>query len=375
MRLPSVATGILSFMIVSACAPTASSPLTQQSSSSVGSSSVSSAVSDQHEPEVIADHLNIPWDIAFLPGGDLLVTERPGTLLRIGADKKTYSIDGVRHVGEGGLLGIALHPNFADNHFLYLYMTTRSGENLVNRIERYRFENDELTDRVEILTGIPGAQNHDGGRIEFGPVDEKLYITTGDAGQSNLAQDKNSLAGKILRINDDGSIPGDNPFGNAVWSYGHRNSQGIAWDANRRLWSTEHGRSGVQSGYDELNLIDKGGNYGWPHTEGPTTRDGVRSPMLQSGADSTWAPASAAYFDGSIYFGGLRGEALYEAVIRPDGGQPLLKTHFHGEFGRVRTVRTGPDGLLYLTTSNRDGRGSPAADDDKIIRVNPASLP
>ncbi len=324
-------------------------------------------------PEVVADSLEIPWDIAFLPSGDLLVTERPGRLLRIGSDRKSYPIEGVRHVGEGGLLGVALHPQFASNGFVYLYITTRAGQGLSNRIERYRLDDDRLTDRTDIFTGIPGAQYHDGGRIAFGP-DGMLYATTGDAGDEDAAQQTGSLAGKILRIADDGSIPADNPFGNAVWSYGHRNAQGLSWDPQGRLWSTEHGRSGLASGYDELNLIEKGGNYGWPVIEGPETRDDMRAPILQSGAQSTWAPASAAFYEGSVFFGGLRGEALYEAVLN-DTGMPVLRTHLQGEYGRIRTVGLGPDGLLYLTTSNRDGRGRANEDDDKIIRIDPETLP
>ncbi len=342
-----------------------------QSISSVASSAASPVVEDP--VQVIADHLAVPWDIAFLPSGDVLVTERTGKLTRIGSDRKSYTIEGVRHVGEGGLLGITLHPDFEDNHHLYLYLTTRSGEGLSNRVERYRFADDQLTDRTEIFRDIPGAQYHDGGRIAFGP-DGFLYITTGDAGSSNLAQRTDSLAGKILRIRDDGSIPADNPFGNAVYSYGHRNPQGLTWDNRGRLWSTEHGRSGALSGYDELNLIEKGANYGWPQIEGPETRDGMRSPVLQSGSSDTWAPASALYHNGSIFWGGLRGEALYEAVISNAGGTPALKVHLLHQYGRIRTVQKGPDGFLFVTTSNQDGRGTPVADDDRIIRIDPKTL-
>ncbi len=331
--------------------------------------------------EVIAENLQIPWEIAFLQEGDLLVTERPGTLRRIGKVSKTYAIPGVANVGEGGLLGLALHPKFAENRWLYLYHTVEVGGRFLNRVVRYRLSGDELTERTIIIDGIPGATVHDGGRIAFGPAsapdgasagkpDYYLYITTGDAGNAGLAQDTRSLAGKILRVRDDGSIPEDNPFGNAVWSYGHRNPQGLAWDEKGRLWSTEHGRSGVLSGLDELNLIEKGKNYGWPVIQGDETRPGVESPVIQSGPKVTWAPAGAAYGNGSIFFGGLRGQALYEAKIVGER-EVRLRTHLEKEFGRIRAVRLGSDGLLYMTTSNTDGRGKPRPGDDKIIRVDP----
>ncbi len=207
--------------------------------------------------------------------------------------------------------------------------------------------------------------------MAFGP-DGKLYVTTGDAGNSNSAQDTRSLAGKILRLNDDGSVPTDNPFENAVFSYGHRNPQGLAWDDKGRLWSTEHGRSGVRSGYDELNLIERGGNYGWPEIEGPEIGKDMVSPVLQSGASDTWAPASAEFVRGNIFFGGLRGEALYEAVI--DDNAATLTTHLRHTYGRIRTVRKAPDGFLYILTSNSDGRGDRNSRDDRMIRIDPKTL-
>jgi glucose/arabinose dehydrogenase/dienelactone hydrolase len=319
--------------------------------------------------EVVAQNLLIPWSIAFLPSGDLLVTERSGTLVRISdTDRIRHSIQGVRHAGEGGLLGITLHPDFKETRWIYLYLTSTEG-GVSNRVERYRFEDDELSDRTVIFSGIPGAVYHDGGFIGFGP-DGYLYVTTGDAGNGLLAQDIQSFAGKILRLRDDGTIPADNPFGNAVYSYGHRNSQGLAWDDQGRLWSTEHGRSGILSGFDELNLIEKGKNYGWPLIQGGEKKGGMEMPVLHSGADDTWAPASAAFFDGSIFFGGLRGEALYEAVIGGDVETTSLRTHFLHEFGRIRAVTVGPDEFLYITTSNTDGRGDPVPNDDRIMRIN-----
>lgn len=322
------------------------------------------------ETEVVANKLDIPWEIAFLPDGDLLVTERPGTLRRIGEDGQVFTIEGVEHAGEGGLMGLALHPDFADNRQLYLYLTSRSDSGLINRVERYRLESDSLSNKTTIINNIPGANFHDGGRIAFGP-NGKLYITTGDAGDPRSAQDKESLAGKILRLNPDGSIPDDNPFGSPVYSYGHRNPQGLAWDGQDRLWATEHGPSGTESGFDELNLITRGANYGWPLIRGSEQRMGMRTPVAQSGADETWAPAGLAFANGSLFFAGLRGETLYEARLSRDN-QVTLVSHLRSKYGRLRAVAAGPEESLYITTSNTDGRGDEQADDDKVIRIDPA---
>ena len=325
---------------------------------------------------VVAEQLNIPWEVLFLPDGRLLVTELPGRVTVLGESVQSFAIDGVEHVGDGGLLGAALHPAFADNQFLYLYQTTAAENSLTNRIVRYRFTGDALVlDRV-IAADLPGARFHDGGRLAFGP-DGMLYATVGDALDPAAAQDTSNLKGTIIRLTPEGEIPTDNPFpGSVIWSYGHRNAQGLAWDNRGRLWSTEHGRSVTASGYDELNLIVPGGNYGWPDSEGETVASGTIAPVRHSGATNTWAPASAAYFDGSIYFAGLRGETLYEAVLdEQDGVVVDWHEHLVREYGRLRTVTVGPDGLLYLTTSNRDGRGdAPITADDRILRIDPAQL-
>ncbi len=358
MKQTRILTGFAVIMLAGCAGASDTTPDTGTSTSLAG-----------NKPAVIAENLQVPWSVVFLPNNDILLTQRPGTLLRMsGPEQKQYVIEGVQHRGEGGLLGVALHPDFAKNNWLYLYLTTDDDNGTTNRVERYTFGNDALTGRKVILENIPGAANHDGGRIAFGP-DKKLYITTGDAGTEDNAQDKNSLAGKILRLDDDGTVPSDNPFGNAVYSYGHRNPQGLTWDDSGQLWSTEHGRSGVQSGYDELNKIHKGANYGWPLIQGDETQEGMESPVLHSGSDDTWAPASATYLNGSIFFGGLRGETLYEAVLAP--GKPELVQHFAGQYGRIRDTVVGPDGMLYFTTSNRDGRGSPAAEDDRLLRMTP----
>jgi len=310
--------------------------------------------------EVIAENLNIPWESVFLPSGDILISERAGRLLNINTGQN-YQIANVSHVGEGGLLGIALHPEFSQNNYLYLYFTTKDD----NRVERYRLVEGELIrDRV-IFSGIPADRFHNGGCLDFGP-DGYLYITTGDAINTSLAQDLNSLAGKILRLDDEGNIPSDNPFQTAIYSYGHRNPQGLAWDNQARLWSTEHGPTSL----DELNLIEVGKNYGWPNISGDETASEMESPVLHSGYGYTWAPSGLAYLDNSLFFAGLRGQALYEARLNNQEVEDLL-IHFFEDFGRIRNVRLGPDNMLYILTNNTDGRGTPKAGDDKLIKINP----
>lgn len=320
----------------------------------------------------VAEKLEIPWGLDFLPDGSIIFTERAGRVRFIDAKlgllpEPLLTIAEVAHVGEGGLLGITLHPNFAKNQFIYLYYTYRDGQDLANRVVRYRKKDKNLLDKKTIIDNIPGEANHNGGRIKFGP-DGFLYITTGDALISQFAQNKNSLAGKILRLKDDGTIPADNPFpGLPVYSFGHRNPQGLAWDAQGRLWATEHGSIAT----DEVNLIEPGKNYGWPIIRGDKKAAGLESPVIYSGAD-TWAPSGAAFLDGSLFFAGLRAQSLYELVIKD---QPFkLRRHLYKNFGRLRDVVVGPDNFLYLLTSNRDGRGVPTGNDDQLIKINPKKL-
>lgn len=343
--------------------------------------------------QIIADNLTIPWELVWLPDSSMLITQRPGTVLKISPDGQRTPIPfpaPVTQVSESGLLGLTLHPNFSQNQLVYFYFTTGEGSTLRNRVVRYQLINNSLGSETIILDNIPAGNFHDGGRIKFGP-DGWLYVATGDAGNEKNAQDLNSLAGKILRIGDGGGLPEDNPSPNSpVYSSGHRNVQGLAWDSAGNLWATEHGRSGVQSGLDELNLIKPGQNYGWPTIQGDETKAGLISPIIQSGASETWAPSGMAFLPatspasvseadspgvgaGSLFFAGLRGETLYEAKL--NGERVVeLKRHFSKEFGRLRDVVVGPDNALYLLTNNTDGRGNPKPGDDKIIRVEPASL-
>lgn len=322
--------------------------------------------------ELFAENLHVPWEIAFLPSGGMLFTERSGTLVRIENGKKTeYTIGDVAEDEEGGLLGLALHPDFTDNHFIYVYYGSKGNAYNRNNVVRFTMDGNQLSDKKIILDDIPGSNHHAGGRIAFGP-DGLLYIAVGDSGESRFAQNLDSLAGKILRIRDDGSIPEDNPFGNAVYSYGHRNPQGLAWDDSGRLWSAEHGPSGVPCCHDEINLIEKGKNYGWPDIIGDESDKNMVTPVLQSG-DDTWAPSGLAYWNGRLFFAGLAGEALYGVKINDDGTL-TLSTYFKRKYGRLRAVAVGPDGFLYVSTSNLDGRGTPRKEDDRILRIDPKTL-
>lgn len=323
-------------------------------------------------PEVVTTELDIPWELVFLPTGDMLVSERGGRLVLLGEERKLIEVERVLHQGEGGLLGITLDPNFSQNSFIYLYLTTETSGTVENRVERYKLDDAKLSLRKVIVRNIPGSRNHNGGRIAFGP-DGMLYITTGDAGNGDSAQDIGSLAGKILRVTRDGGVPKGNPFGNAVYSYGHRNVQGLAWDEVGNLWTTEHGRSGVLSGFDELNKIVNGGNYGWPFIQEDESRSGMLNPEINSGPSETWAPSGMTYWNDHLFFTGLRGKSLYSVYVK--GGLVRgLESHLVGDYGRLRTVVVGPDDNLYILTSNRDGRGDPTISDDRIIKLDPKSL-
>ena len=321
------------------------------------------------ETEIVAEDLDVPWEVIVLDEDRYLVTERTGDLVLIDNGERAVierfdELDSPL-LGEGGLLGIAVHPEFDENGYLYVFQTVDRDavENTVRRFE-VDLETRELRDETVIIDGVPSDRIHNGGRIAFGP-DGLLYITTGDAADAELAQDTDSLAGKILRLNADGSVPESNPFDSAVYSYGHRNAQGITWDDEGRLWSTEHG----PAAQDELNVVEPGANYGWPNITDTETHPEMETPAFSSGQYETWAPAGTAYSDGRVFFAGLRGERLYEAGV-VDGEVVSFTGHFAEDFGRLRAVTLGPDEeYLYLTTSNTDGRGDERAGDDKLIRV------
>jgi glucose/arabinose dehydrogenase len=286
----------------------------------------------------------------------------------------------VVELGESGLLGLALDPRFAETRFVYVAYTYRNPAGRArNRLVRLR-ESPNGKGSVDkiLIDGVRGNNNHDGGRVKFGP-DGKLYWTMGDAQDSASAQKLSSLNGKILRLNSDGTIPPDNPFSNSpIYSYGHRNAQGLAWQPGTgKLYATEHGPSGFQGCCrDEVNYIEPGKNYGWPVIKGDESQEGMVSPIIQSGNSETWAPSGATFvtrgpWAGSLLFTGLRGQTLYRITLDPKEPRKVLtlEGHFARQFGRLRDVAEGPDGALYLLTSNRDGRGRPGPDDDRVIRL------
>ncbi|HEX6185114.1 MAG TPA: PQQ-dependent sugar dehydrogenase, partial [Pyrinomonadaceae bacterium] len=338
--------------------------------------------------ETVVGNLEVPWSIVFTPDGRMLFTERPGRV-RVFENGRLRpeplaTIPDVEQSSESGLMGLLLHPQFAQNRQLYLaYAYKQDGIRV--RVVRFRETPAGLTERKLIIEDIPAAQYHAGTRLGFGP-DGKLYLTTGDATEKELAQQLNALNGKTLRLNDDGTIPPDNPFVNQpgarpeIFSYGHRNAQGLDFQPSSGLmFQTEHGPSGNDGpgGGDEVNIVERGRNYGWDVIHHRATRAGMESPLLEY--TPACAPASGAFyrgsalaqFKGNFFFGCLRGEGLQRVVLdgRAVRSEELL---FKGEHGRIRDVAEGPDGALYFSTSNRDGRGSPAADDDRIMRIVPA---
>lgn len=313
----------------------------------------------------VATGLASPWGLAFLPDGSALVSQRDdGKVLHIdtrGVRTEVGVVPDVDHFGEGGLLGIAVAPDFATTHYLYAYETTAED----NRLVRMTYNGAGLGAPTVLLSGLAKAEFHNGGRIAFGP-DGKLYVGTGDATDTGHAQDKTSRNGKILRLNPDGSVPADNPFpGSPVWSYGHRNVQGLAWDPTGNLFASEFG----QHAWDELNLITPGSDYGWPKVEGfGGTRQGFTDP-LRAWHTNVSSPSGVAWLDGSVWMAALKGTRLWEIPMNgTTPGDP--KAWFTGAYGRLRTVAVAPDGkTLWLMTSNTDGRGVVKNGDDRILRI------
>jgi len=351
-----------------------------------GELETSSQTNSSFKVEKVVGGLQIPWSIVWAPDGRMIFTERVGRVrvFENGGLKPQplFVVPDVEPTGESGLMSVVLHPQFATNHLLYLSYAY-GGASIRVRVVRYREAPEGFVDRKVILDDIPAAQFHAGCRLRFGP-DGKLYITTGDATQRELAQRLDSLAGKTLRLNDDGSVPNDNPFigqANArpeIWSYGHRNSQGMDWQPGSNLmFQTEHGPSGFDGpgGGDEVNIVERGKNYGWPLIHHKETRAGLESPLLEY--TPACAPASGMFyrgsafpqFKGNFFFGCLRGERLIRVTL--DGRRVLSQEDLIRKYGRIRDVAEGPDGFLYFSTSNRDGRGTPTNDDDRILRLVP----
>ena len=326
----------------------------------------------QVETNVVATGLEAPWGLAFTPDGEALVTERDsGRLLSVDASGSVEELQTLPAggVGEGGLLGLALSPDYERDGLIYAYYSTDTD----NRVVRFRQgEDPEL-----VLTGIPVNSFHNGGRIAFGP-DGNLYVGTGDAGDRPSSQDTNSLAGKILRLTPEGEVPEDNPFpGNPLYSYGHRNVQGLTWDANGQLYASEFG----QDTYDEVNRIVPGGNYGWPEVEGEGGEgSGYVDPVATFFPTSEASPSGAEIlkggaipqWEGDFFMAALRGQRLYRLDLNESGAVVGQEELLQGEAGRLRHVAQAPDGSLWVLTSNRDGRGNPIPDDDRILRLGPA---
>jgi glucose/arabinose dehydrogenase len=312
----------------------------------------------------IARGLEVPWGIGFLPDGSALVTERDsGRVLQVTAarTREVGRIDETRAQGESGLLGLAVSPAYAENKRVFVYTSTDDD----NRVLRMAFAEGRLGRPTAILTGIPRGFVHDGGRLAFGP-DGYLYVSTGETGEPDLAQRPDSPAGKILRITEDGKpAPGNPDPDSPVWTLGHRNVQGLAFDDAGRLWASEFG----QNTWDELNLIEKGTNYGWPDVEGRGSVARYRNPQVVW-RTSEASPSGLAFLDGHLWLASLRGQRLWRIDLDgPRASHPA--DFFVGKYGRMRTVVVAPDGNLWVSTSNRDGRGDPVGGDDRILLVRP----
>lgn len=349
--------------------PTTSAPTTSAPATTPPPTASSETATPDGPPrvaETIATGLAAPWGLDFLPDGDAIVTERDSRrVLRIGAAKphrvtELGTVDIAAPQGEAGLLGVALSPDFERDRRLFLYVSTAAD----NRVVRTTLDGDRLGRLRPILTGIPNGFIHDGGRLEFGP-DGYLYVTTGEGGEPSRAQDRGSLGGKILRITQDGRPAPENPFGDEVFSWGHRNVQGLAFVGNR-LWASEFG----DSTFDELNRIEPGANYGWPQVEGTGGAPDFTDPQVTWDTDDA-SPSGLAYDGaGHLWLSALRGERLWRVDVR-GGRADRPKAFFVGEHGRMRTVALAPDGRLWVLTSNRDGRGTPGPRDDQVLAIRP----
>lgn len=347
--------------------------------------------------EPVANNLEVVWSIVFASDGRIFFTERPGRVRVIENGKLRaapfFVVPDVELKGESGLMSLALHPNFSENHFVYLaYGYQDNGDQSV-RVARYRETGETLTEPQTIIEKIPASKYHSGTRLKFGP-DGKLYVTTGDATEQGRAQNLSSINGKTLRLNDDGSVPTDNPFvgqANArpeIWSYGHRNAQGMDWQPDTNLmFQTEHGPSWIdgvslfkRTGGDEVNVVERGKNYGWAKISHKMKKEGMETALVSY--SPAVAPASGMFYRGSLFpqfknnffFGALKGEAIIRLVL--DGRKIISQDRLiEKQYGRIREVAEAPDGSIYFSTSNRDGRGSPSKEDDRILRLVPDENP
>ncbi|MCM3655646.1 PQQ-dependent sugar dehydrogenase [Agromyces mediolanus] len=366
---------LLSLVVLGACSPVAAPTPGVPSSTPTPTASPAPTPAPPPPPVLrpdgsvreLATGLDAPWSVVALPNGAVLVSERDlGRILEVlpgGATRVVAEVPGVAAGGEGGLLGLAQRPGDGEREPALYAMYTAAEDNRIVRMPLAGEPGSISLGAAEpVLTGIPKAGNHNGGRLAFGP-DGFLYATTGDAGLRDAARDPASLAGKILRMTPDGEPAPGNPFGSAVWSLGHRNPQGIAWDASGRLWAAEFG----QNTWDELNLIEPGGDYGWPVVEGAAGDPAFVDPVLQWPTAEA-SPSGLAVAGDSLFLAALRGERLW-SVAPASAAAPAAEAWFTGEHGRLRDVVAAPGGGLWVLTNNTDGRGDPRAGDDRLLLV------
>ncbi len=316
--------------------------------------------------KVLATNLDVPWSISKYKD-TFFITERSGHIVKVDEDglrrEDVNLSEPLLVYGEGGLLGMVLHSEFEKNGLAFIYHTYGTEQEVKNRIVLIKYDQDKWSEQDVLLEDIEGAVFHNGGRLKIGP-DNKLYATVGDANKPDLAQDTDSLPGSILRLNLDGSVPADNPYPDSyIYSYGHRNPQGLSWDMETgEMYASEHG----PSAYDEINKIEKGGNYGWPIATGDEHPEGIQAPLFHSGTD-TWAPSGIAFDEGVLFVASLRGEMVREFQL--DFGQQAT---LWNENGRIRDVFKDAN-YLYIISNNTDGRGNPGPDDDQLIRLEISS--
>ncbi|MFJ8657264.1 PQQ-dependent sugar dehydrogenase [Streptomyces rochei] len=380
-RVVSAVTAAAALLLTAGCSSDGGQPSGAEGSpspSSTAAQSPSGSAAEQTPPakgsvkvvRTVATGLKSPWGLAPLPGGGLLVSSRDeATITRV--DEKTGEktelgeVPGVAASGEGGLLGIALSPDYASDHMVYAYFTSASD----NRIVRMRYDEkkpsgEQLGEPDTVFRGIPKGVIHNGGRIAFGP-DGMLYAGTGESGDTGLSQDKDSLGGKILRMTPDGEPAPGSPFPDSVvYSYGHRNVQGLAWDDRQRLFASEFG----QETWDELNAVKPGDNYGWPEAEGKGGGSGFHDPLAQWSTDEA-SPSGIAFAGGSVWMAGLRGERLWRVPLKGTEAAADPQAFLKGEYGRLRTVVAAGGDRLWLVTSNTDGRGDAKGDDDRVLEL------
>ncbi|MGG5315040.1 PQQ-dependent sugar dehydrogenase [Enterococcus sp. AZ072] len=349
-------------MILAGCATNETTD-TSNNDRTTDTSSSSANQSASADPEVIADNLEVPWAIEK-SNDTIYLTQRGGSIIRIeNGETREQPVnfdETVSSASEAGFLGFVLRPDLTTSNEAFGYYTYEKGSDRMNRIVKLHLDGNQWEETEVLLDEIPSGANHHGGRMKIGP-DDKLYVTTGDASVPDNAQDLDSLAGKILRLNLDGSIPNDNPSADSyVYSYGHRNAQGLAWSDDSTMYASEHGASAN----DEINVVEAGKNYGWPVIEGNETRDGMEAPLFTSGSNQTWAPSGMDYHDQKLYVAALRGTAVLEFDLANNHQRELIT-----DYGRIRDVYSDGDDL-YFITNNRDGRGSPSDNDDQLLKVS-----